>query len=57
VRQRGGIARILELPDQLLVRHDLCRVVAPQSEELPKEGRLVDPREQQDVARKGRLDE
>jgi hypothetical protein len=57
VGQGGGVARLLELPEHLRVREDLPGVAAPQLEEPPEERWLVHPRQQEDVAGDGGLDE
>ena len=57
VSQGGRVARVLELPDHLLVGEDLPRVLAPHPEHLAQQGRFVHPGQQEDVARDGGLDQ
>ena len=57
VGQSRRIAGILKLPDHLLVGKDLSREGAAELEKAPEQRGLVDPRQKQDVAGKGRLDE
>jgi hypothetical protein len=56
VRGRRGVTRIPELAHHLLVRQDLTRVIASELEQPAQQRRLVDPREQQHVARGRGLD-
>ncbi len=51
--ERDRVAGVLELPNQLLERQQLAGVVATEPEELTDERWLIDPGQQQEVAREG----
>ena len=51
MRQRRGVAGVVKLTEHLGIGQDLSRIPAPQLEQAAKKRRLVDAREQQDIAR------